>query len=488
MSSQLLIPPLRDLPAGRLAERSRHLRAEVFARRRRPSPRLVVAIGLAIVLGILLATPAFGLRDQVFHFFTGKRHPPAVIVKKFENMTVEPPGRVVRHVEADKARNVMTPSLPGYGKWPVWVAPVSGGGFCTSRGLCDPHHSTPLRVTLIVSGPPGKGGPVPRSGKETVIFEGFTELRGARVSMRFEDGSSQRLPIVSVTRPIDAAFFVYELPKSHWKVGSRPVALVARGPGGKVLARDPEIATYLRFATRGGLATPAEAAETSNRVWVFVAVAAALLALAAALLWRRRGLAAAAPLLVAAAITAAFAGAGLARGGGYHPPPPPKSPIYHPPPIYHAYATGYVREGFLGSQQARDRLLIARTPAEGLRWDAWISHHHVSPPQSADFTRQALVGVFLLGQPLAKVRSVAVTKMHLRGGTLRLTLVVTARPTHTCGPSPDACPELHKPHARYHAFTIVALPKAQAAGVRRVVIAHERRGRMAIHIGVSHIG
>jgi hypothetical protein len=439
MSSQLLIPPLRELPAGRLVARSGHLRAEIAVRRRDRSRRLVAVVAFAVVLGILLATPALGLRDQVFHFFTGERHPPEVIVKKFENLTVGTGPGQIRHVQAGKARNVTTLSFPGYGKWPVWVAPVSGGGFCTSRGLCDLHRSKPLDAMLIVGGP-GKTQPVPRSGRETVIFEGFTDLRGARVSMRFEDGSSERIPLVWVTAPVRAGFFAYKLPKSHWKLGARPVALVAESPAGKVLARYPKVAGYLRFAARGGLATPAEAAEGSSGVWVLVAVAAALLALVAALLWRRRGLAAAAPLLIAAVLTAAFAGVGLARGGGYHPPPPPKPRRYHPPPTYHAYATGYVREGFLGSHQARDRLLIATTPAEGLRWDRWISHHQVSPPQSADFTRQALVGVFLLGQSLAQVRSVAVAKMHLRGGTLRLTLVVSPRPTHTCGPSPGHVP------------------------------------------------
>jgi hypothetical protein len=486
MSSQLLIPPLSELPAGRLVARSGHLRAEIAVRRRDRSRRLVAIVAFAVVLGILLATPAFGLRDHVFHFFTGERHPPEVVVKAFENLTVGPGPGQIRHVEAGRARNVMTLSFPGYGKWPVWVAPISGGGFCTSRGLCDLHHSKPLDAMLIVGGP-GKTQPVPRSGRETVIFDGFTDLRGARVSMRFEDGSSERIPLVWVTAPVRAGFFAYRLPKSHWKLGARPVALVAESPSGAVLARNPKVAGYLRFAQRGGLATPAEAGGSSRRVWVFVGAAAILLALAAALVWRRRGPAVALPLLVAAGITAAFAGVGLARGGGYQPPARPEPKPYHLPPTYHAYATGYVREGFLGSHQARDRFLIARTPAEGLRWDRWISHHQVSPPQSADFTRQALVGVFLLGQSLAQVRSVAVARMQLRGGTLRLTLVVSPRPTHTCGPSPDTCRQYYKPHARYHAFTIVAVPRATAARVRRIVVAHERPGRIAIHIGVSHI-
>jgi hypothetical protein len=493
MSSQLLIPPPRDLPAGRLFERKRHLRAEIGGGRmaHRPSARFVAVVALAVIaLGILLTTPAFGLRDQVFHFFTGERHPPEVIVKRFENLTLAQPGPVPQ-VKAGKARNVMNAELPGYGKWSVWVAPTQSGGFCTSHGLCDPHHSVPLAAVVAVAGPSPKVSAAQNSGKETVIVDGFTDLPGVRVAMQFEDGSSERIPLVRVTQPIDAGFFVYKLPKRHWKLGARPVTLVAQGPAGEVLARSTKFARDFRRTQRLGIATPAEAVESSRRIWAFVAVAAGLLAFAAALVWRRRGLAQALPLLVLASLTAVFAGVGIARGGGYHAPSRPEPPPYHPPPTYHAYASGYVREGFLGSREARDRFLIARTPAQGSRWDRWITHHRVSPPQSADFTRQALVGVFLLGRPSDAVQGVAVTKMRLRGGTLRLKLVVSPRPIDSCGPGPDApveCQPFYKPHNEtYHAFTIVAIPKARAARVRRIVVVAQRRDPNPLQVAVPWV-
>ena len=492
MSSQPLIPPLRDLPAGRLAERSQHLRAEIAGGRNRVrSRRLVVAVALAIVLGILLSTPAFGLRDQVFHFFTGKRHPPALIVKRFENMAVAPRGEEITRVQAGKARNVMSVPISGWGKWSVWVAPTTDGGFCSTHLPCDAHHTVPLSATLSIGGPSRKASqPFPWSPSFTVVFEGFTDVKGAYVAMRFEDGGSERLPLVWVTPPIRAGFFVYQLPKAHWKIGARPVEIVVQDSSGKVLAKNRKVAAFFRKAQGTGLATPAAAESHSIRIWLFLAVAAAVLAGAALLVWRWRGLAVSAPLLVAAIVTAAFAGTGVARSG-YHPPPRPKPAPYHPPPTYHSYASGYVREGFLGSRQARDRFLIARTPAEGLRWDRWITHHRVSPPQAADFTRQALVGVFLLGEPSARVQGVAVTKLDSSGATLGLTLVVSPDPILPCGPGPDApveCEAFYKPpDSSYHAFTIIAIPKARAARVRRIVVVDEHRQSGPIQVAVPHI-
>jgi hypothetical protein len=295
-----------------------------------------------------------------------------------------------------------------------------------------------------------------------------------------------------VTPPIRAGFFVYQLPKAHWKIGARPVALVVHDSSGKVLAENRKLAGFFRQAQKNGLATPAAAQSRSIRIWLFLAVAAAVLAAAALLIWRRRGLALSAPLLVAALLTAAFAGVGLARGGGYHPPPRPKPRAYRPPPTYHSYASGYVRDGFLGSRQARDRFVIARTPAEGLRWDRWITHHRVSPPQAADFTRQALVGVFLLGRPSSQVQGVAVREMHLNGGTLRLSIVVSPVPIATCGPGADGsdheCRPFYKPpNGRYHAFTIVAVPKATAVRARRIVVTRERRDSGPIEVAIPHV-
>jgi hypothetical protein len=92
-------------------------------------------------------------------------------------------------------------------------------------------------------------GPISPNGEilaPPVIFEGDTLIHGAAtVEIRFEDGGSARTPVVWVSPPIDAGFFVYEVPEAHWKAGYRPVALVLEDGNGNELARDTEIARGL---------------------------------------------------------------------------------------------------------------------------------------------------------------------------------------------------------------------------------------------------
>ena len=118
-----------------------------------------------------------------------------------------------------------------------------------------------------------------------MFFQGDTTLPKARgIAIRFEDGSFERTPLVWVSKPIDAGFFLYLLPKSHWKPGKRPVAIEVEDARGQRLARD-RVGSWFRDAQRGGLAPPPKA---FNRLWLLVPFAAALLAAAALLVWRRQ--------------------------------------------------------------------------------------------------------------------------------------------------------------------------------------------------------
>jgi hypothetical protein len=98
VSSNALIPPLRELPPGRSAERARHLRAEI-ARQQRPvvavpiRRRVLFAAVVTLALsGVLLATPAFGLRDRIVHLFAAddNKRPPQLIQRYFRNLDVAP--------------------------------------------------------------------------------------------------------------------------------------------------------------------------------------------------------------------------------------------------------------------------------------------------------------------------------------------------------------------------------------------------------------
>lgn len=71
MTGDVLIPPLRNLPPGRLAQRTEHL---VFEVTREPGSRgaafgigrrRLVALAAGILVGGLLAAPALGIGDRL---------------------------------------------------------------------------------------------------------------------------------------------------------------------------------------------------------------------------------------------------------------------------------------------------------------------------------------------------------------------------------------------------------------------------------------
>jgi hypothetical protein len=259
MSTASFLPQQRELPARRMAERAEHLRGEL-QRSHPPRPRRrSVAIAFAVlVLGVvLLATPAFGLRDRIAHLFAGK--PPSVIEHYFENQRHTGPNRPELEVLAKQARLAVQISISGYGHQSLWVAPIKGGGFCTTGPGCDPGRRVPLAVTLSVAGPTSRRSPNPREPRDVHVFiKGDTLARGAEyLAARYEDGSVDRDPITWIGRPIDAGFFIYEIPKSHWEPGKRLLALTAESADGHVLARDTKMARYFRQVQRANLALPA---------------------------------------------------------------------------------------------------------------------------------------------------------------------------------------------------------------------------------------
>jgi hypothetical protein len=141
------------------------------------------------------------------------------------------------------------------------------------------------------------------------------------------------------------------------------------------------------------------------------------------------------------------------------------------------YTFGYVKDGFLGATSPPNRILIGRTRAQTLRWDASIWHWYTAPPQAADFSTQAVLGVFLVDRPVLAVQGVVVTSLAVSNRTLSLTLKVSPIPVILRGPgveSPIAYFGLPgPPSARYHAFTVVTVAKAAVAHVQRVVVTEE---------------
>ena len=291
MSSELWIPPPRDLPSGRFAARAQHLRAEIAREPRAGTgrKRLVAAAALVVVIAAaLLATPAFGLRNRIVNLFAAeqpeRQRPPELIQRLFENMFDARPNESTG-VVAGKARVAIRLAIPGYGHKTLWVAPTRAGGFCSNVG-CNRTRSKPFETTLEIGGPTStNSAPQLGSSNQTVFILGDTTYRNARaLAISFEDGSSERTPLVWVSKPIDAGFFLYLLPKSHWKPGKRPTAVGVEDGQGHWLARDDQVGSWFRDVQRSGLAPPP---KEFNRLWLIVPFAAALLAGAALLAWRR---------------------------------------------------------------------------------------------------------------------------------------------------------------------------------------------------------
>ena len=293
MRSALWVPPRRDLPGGRLAARAQHLRAEIarqpvrrFADRRRLVAAVVILVALAAAL---LATPAFGLRDRIVNLFAAehpqRQRPPELIQRLFENMYDARPNESTG-VVAGKARIAIRLAIPGYGHQTLWVAPTRAGGYCSNVG-CNRTRSRPFEMTMSIAGPTStNSSPVPGSRDQHVFFYGDTSLRKARgIVIRFEDGSFDRTPLVWVSKPIDAGFFLYLLPKSHWKPGKRPITIEVDDANGHPLARDYRVAGYFLDSQRTGFAPPP---KELNRLWLLLPLVAALLTAATLVAWRRR--------------------------------------------------------------------------------------------------------------------------------------------------------------------------------------------------------
>jgi hypothetical protein len=256
MNEVYSLPPLRDLPTDRLELRAAHLRSELEARSTHAARRraiLALAAVAVVLTAALVATPAFGLRDGIAHLFGAKEGPPELIERYFSNQSATPG---VGDVLAKKARLAVQVSIAGYGHQSLWVAPTRSGGFCTTAPRCNPHRSVALSIALRVAGPTSRHAPDPSKPRDVhVLVEGATVVRGAaNLAASYEDGSVERVPVTWVSEPIDAGFFIYEIPESHWDAGKRLVALAVEDVDGRVLERETTTARDFRRVQKAGLA------------------------------------------------------------------------------------------------------------------------------------------------------------------------------------------------------------------------------------------
>jgi hypothetical protein len=242
-SSHYSLPPLRDLPAGRLERRKQHLLSEVRGSSlSRPRSRsLAVVVAAALILGALVAGPALGLQNTIRDLLGrsdvsfGDAPPAASVIKRdFDDMTTGAPKGMNPNVIAGQTRLAGTFDFGGV-KRRVWVAPTATGSFCyvleRVSGGCQAVRSSGVKLD---------GGFVLRPGASVPVMDKLAgrvfEPSAAALQVTFEDGTKIDLPFVYVSAPIDAGFFMYKPTAAQQQPGHRPASLALLDEQGTVLA------------------------------------------------------------------------------------------------------------------------------------------------------------------------------------------------------------------------------------------------------------
>jgi hypothetical protein len=198
-----------------------------------PRRRLGFVLALALILLVLLvsAAVAFGLRIVVFGQ-AQKAPPTSREFKIFADMDVGAPPGMESNLIANETRKVAT-----FGDKTLWVAPTRAGGFCAilipGGGGCDRLGTFPLTVTYSggVPGPLSPGNPVVGEISGSVNARWVVALE-----IRFQDGDVIKPQLVWVSQPIDAGFFVQEIPAEHRQPGHLISAVVALDRDGNLIA------------------------------------------------------------------------------------------------------------------------------------------------------------------------------------------------------------------------------------------------------------
>ena len=210
---------------------------------RRVSPLRAGLFALAAAILVYLAAPAFGLGTPFADFFSSKPAPKQA-VKDFEMQNA-----VGAHgfgmnpkILAGQARQITVYRLRSGRPFPLDVAPRRGGGFCFDFGYSG-----------SCAGPRDARGPKPpdRPGDHNVaaialvrigyhrssLLAGYTyDKRIAKLVIHFRRQRPVDVPLLWVSPPIDAGFFLYnltEFQRTHQNVA----AVVAVDAHGREIAR-----------------------------------------------------------------------------------------------------------------------------------------------------------------------------------------------------------------------------------------------------------
>ena len=201
---------------------------------RRPNRRRRV-FAAAVVGAVLLGAPALALNGRIARLFDSAEPAPTPVAASFYDLER---GAPAKWRASGSARLVLEKATPD-GAVSIWAAPRTTG-FCYAVGTAGaPGFASTCtdRTTELDASPftvelPGEdlvGGPF--------VIAGYTvDHKAESLQIRFENGSQTVVPLVWVSSPIDAGFFVVWTSKTHWADGKERYEATALDASGKALA------------------------------------------------------------------------------------------------------------------------------------------------------------------------------------------------------------------------------------------------------------
>jgi hypothetical protein len=202
-------------------------------RRARALPRRWLLIPVAAVIAVVVVGSAFALYHELVDFFSAEPAPERVVVE-FGQIDARGSIGFGPRINAGEARKITEATIDGKRRT-LYVAPTPDGGFCwmwsTVSGGCARTKVAPRRDAVSASGreSPG-GGPSLLTGR--ILDPAVT-----RVQLEYENGERSEIAFVWVSKPIDAGFFIFEVPAQHLLAGQRGRTLLGFDKDGRELGR-----------------------------------------------------------------------------------------------------------------------------------------------------------------------------------------------------------------------------------------------------------
>lgn len=218
---------------------------DVLRRAGRRGRRRRLAVASAVLLGVIVLVPAaLALRTTIIDFLQSEPAPRPLVLDFAAQDVGAPPG-LENRVIYNETRKIFDRTIDGGQVLTLWVAPNRRGGFCMA--LVGPRHPggfgclwakrAPLSPTTEIRGPITRGGVI--KGGPFLIWGTAGIDHAETIELRYQDGAVENQPLTWVSKPIDAAFFLFDIGQPHWQEGHQPDRLVLRDGKGSELWSEP---------------------------------------------------------------------------------------------------------------------------------------------------------------------------------------------------------------------------------------------------------